>query len=111
MNATGQNHTNSNSQTLNGGLPQLQMNERQVQPLDDNMRKRYGFTGGPVFVTTAAMQDPRFTDALDWFNGPYESVTTGETRDIGHGFTAFFGFDPDAPNARAFYVTIAKAAN
>ncbi|WP_124585495.1 hypothetical protein [Burkholderia contaminans] len=82
-----------------------------VQPLDDNMRKRYGFTGGPVFVTTAAMQDPHLADALDWFNGPYESVTTGESRDIGRGFTAFFGFDPDAPNARAFYVTIAKAAN
>lgn len=105
MNTSHQNRTNSNPPQ--GGLPQLQG----VQPLDAATRKRYGFTGGPVFVTTAAMQDPRFTDALDWFNGPYESVTTGETRDIGHGFTAFFGFDPDAPNARAFYVTIAKAAN
>ncbi|MDR5643249.1 MULTISPECIES: hypothetical protein [Burkholderia] len=106
MSTTGQNRTNSHP--LNGRLPQLQ----DVQPLNDDMRKRYGFTGGPVFVTTAAaMQDPHLADALDWFNGPYESVTTGETRDIGHGFTAFFGFDPDAQNARAFYVTIAKAAN
>ncbi|KVR67331.1 hypothetical protein WK24_15295 [Burkholderia vietnamiensis] len=82
-----------------------------MQPLDAATRKRYGFTGGPVFVTTEAQQDPHFPDALDWFNGPYESVTTGESRDIGYGFTALFGFDPDAPNALAFYVFISKTAN
>lgn len=81
-----------------------------VQPLDTATRQRYGFCG-PVFVTTEAMHDPHFADALDWFDGPYESITTGESRDIGHGFTALFGFDPDAPNALAFYVFISKTAH
>lgn len=103
MSAAIQNRTNSNVNGLQGGLPQLQG----VQPLDAATRKRYGFCG-PVFVTTEALQDPHFTDALDWFDGPYESITTGESRDIGHGFTALFGFDLDAPNALAFYVFISK---
>jgi hypothetical protein len=43
---------------------------------------------------------------LAWFNGPHESVTTGDTREISPSLQAYFGFDPSLPNSTAFYVQI-----
>ncbi|SDG91857.1 hypothetical protein SAMN05216466_10650 [Paraburkholderia phenazinium] len=111
MNASNQPTTattpNGNVANVPLALPTGLHQRASVQKLDQLTCTKYGFCG-PVFVTTEALQDAHFTDGLEWFNGSYESVTTGETRDIGYGFNALFGFDSDAPNRLAFYVFISK---
>lgn len=43
---------------------------------------------------------------LSWFTEKHGSVRGGETRSIGNGLTAYFGFDADKPAGKNFYVTI-----
>ncbi|MCA7967307.1 hypothetical protein LGM54_30455 [Burkholderia cenocepacia] len=76
--------------------------------LDDQTRDRYGFTGGPVFLTHDAAESPGIGQALDWFNDAPSSIETGMTVQIGPGLECLFGFNPDAPNRDAFFVFIWK---
>lgn len=69
------------------------------------------FLSAEFFISHAALatlsgEGPTLFDVLDWFNGSYESVTVGETREISATLQAYFGFDGSKPNGRCFFVQI-----
>lgn len=69
------------------------------------------FLSGEFFISRAALatlsgDGPTLYDVLDGFNGHPDSVHVGDTRRINAQLQAFFGFDADKPNARAFFVQI-----
>lgn len=69
---------------------------------------RHGLSG-EFFVTREAKPviDTIGVDVvLAWFNSKHASVKVGETRSIGNGLTASFGFDSDKPNGACFFVAI-----
>ena len=122
MNTSHQNRTNSNP--LQSGLPQLQVENvqtRDIPPaipawqkaglvrLDRATSERYGFTGGPVFLTREAAESPLIGQALDWFSDAPGSIETGMTVQVAPGLECLFGFNPDAAaNRDAFFVFIWK---
>lgn len=89
------------------GPSQLQAHQKAaLVKLDDTTRDRYGFTGGPVFLTREAAASPRIEQALQWFTDSPESFETGMTAQPAPGLECLFGFNPDAPNRDAFFVLI-----
>jgi len=78
--------------------------------LEEKDLKRHCLSG-EFFISDAALatlsgEGPTLFDVLDWFNGSYESVTVGETRQISATLQAYFGFDGSKPNCRCFFVQI-----
>lgn len=63
----------------------------------------------PAFITSDALDLVDIDDALAWFDGPQETILVGESREIGHGLQALFGYDGSKPNGMCFYVLISVA--
>ena len=75
-----------------------------VQIPDATLRKHY--LSGEFFITPQALEAHDIDEVLRWFNGPHEPVQVGDTRDIGHGLKAYFGFDDSKPMRKALFVRI-----
>ena len=75
-----------------------------VQIPTETLRKHY--LSGEFFITQQALEAHDIDEVLRWFNGPHEPVQVGDTRDIGHGLKAYFGFDDSKPMRKALFVRI-----
>ena len=75
-----------------------------VQIPAGTLRKHY--LSGEFFITSQALEAHDIDEVLRWFNSPHEPVQVGDTRDIGHGLKAFFGFDDSKQMRKAFFVRI-----
>lgn len=106
MNTIAQRITKNQANVNNAMVPSPSTAHQQaLVQLDQDTLKRHGISGR-VFVTREALALVDIDTALAWFSGPSESITVGQTVDIGNGLQALFGYDGSQPNALCFYVLI-----
>ena len=86
------------------GAPREAHRAAVVQIPEATLRKHY--LSGEFFITQQALEAHDIDEVLRWFNGPHEPVQVGDTRDIGHGLKAYFGFDDSKPMRKALFVRI-----
>ena len=86
------------------GAPREAHQTAVVQIPEATLRKHY--LSGEFFITPQALEAHDIDEVLRWFNLPHEPVQVGETRDIGHGLKAYFGYDDSKPPRKAFFVRI-----